>query len=109
MCSIANTSAEEPSGRSSTRLSAIDSAAVAHPHRRCSERRAEHAAFASCDTEADESSDGCPQLGPLLVVEIRHAQDCDVVALPHHEHGIDDLDVTDIAQPSQLFGDATFE
>ena len=108
-CSIASTSAELPSGRSSSSPPPPPRLRWEHRHRRCAERRAEHGALGAGDAEADEGTDRGAQLGPLVVVEIRHAQERDVVALAHHEHGVDDPDLADIAQARELVGDASFE
>ena len=68
-----------------------------------------HAPSRAADAEPDQGTDSRPQLGPLVLIEIGHAEHRDVAAVAHHEHGIDNPDLADIAQPSQLFGDPAFE
>ena len=107
---MASTSAELPSGSSSSRLAATDLGGG-----RCvridrgPELGAGHGALRAGDTEPDQGADRGAQLGPLVVVEIGHAEHRDVVAVAHHEHGIDDPDLADVAQACQLLGDPTFE
>ena len=66
-------------------------------------------ALTAGNAQSDEGADGRAQLGPLVVVEVRNAQHRHLVVLAHDEHGIDDPDLTDVAQASELIGDATFE
>jgi hypothetical protein len=68
-----------------------------------------HSALATGNTQPDQGADRRPQLGPLVIIEIGHAQRRDVVALAHHEHGIDDPDLADVTQTSQFFRDPTLE
>ena len=61
------------------------------------------------DTQADQRADRRPQLGPLLIVQIGHAQHRGVFAVAHHEHGVDDPDLADVTQTCQFVGDPTLE
>ena len=107
---MASTSAELPSGSSSSRPAAIDLGRV-----RCvgvdgvTELGAGLGTLRAGDAEPDQGADRRSQLGPLVVVEVGHAEHRDVVVVAHHEHGVDDPDLADIAQARQLLGDATFE
>ena len=109
-CSIASTSAELPSGSSSSSPAATASATVGASASMEAPRSAPAVrALLASDAEPDQGPDRSAQLGPLLIVEIRHAQHRDVVAVSHHEHGIDDPDLPDIAETGQLFGDPALE
>ena len=68
-----------------------------------------HRALLAGDAQPDQGADRRPQLGPLLIVEIGHAQRHDVVAVTHHEHGVDDPDLADVAQACELLRDPTLE
>ena len=70
---------------------------------------ADLSALGAGDAQPDQRADRGAQLGPLVIIEIGHAQRRNVVAVAQHEHGINDPDLSDITETSQLFRDPTLE
>ena len=72
---MASTSAEQPSGRSS---SSADGSRLGDRGRvgidGCAELGAGHGTLGAGDAEPDERADRGAQVGPLVVVEVGHAQ-----------------------------------
>jgi hypothetical protein len=105
---MASTSAELPSGSSSTSRVATNSAALGAPVSTDAPSSAPaDAPLLPPMPSPDYGADRRPQLGPLVIIEIGHAEYLEIAALAHHEHGMDNPDLA--AQASQLLDDSIFE